>query len=124
MQQHKVQKTQFDITKACEDNLKQQILEIFHHEYVEGVDNENFGFAWNTILELLYHLYNSWGTITPRKMEDATYTIVTPYDTSNPRINLFVQIEKGVKIANAENTLFTNAEIMDKAYILIQKTGL
>ena len=71
--------TQFDITKACEDALKQQILEAFHNDYVEGVSNANVGFAQTTTIKLLNHIYDSYGTTTPSEMEDATNTMVTPY---------------------------------------------
>ena len=33
------------------------------------------------------------------------------------------QIEKGIKIAYAENTPFTNAHIIAKSYLLVLKTG-
>ena len=57
-------------------------------------------------------------------MEYSTNTMVTPYDPSNTITNIFIQIEKGVKIADTANTSFTNEQIIDKAYILVQKTGL
>ena len=57
VQQNRVHKTQFDITKACDDAPK-QILEAFHNYYVEGIAKENFGFAQTTTLELINHLYN------------------------------------------------------------------
>ena len=55
-------------------------------------------------------------------MDYATNTMVTSYDPSNPITNLFIQIEKGVQIADSKNTPFTNAQIISKAYILVQKT--
>ena len=53
VQQHKVQKKQFYITKARDDALKQHIIAAFHYDYVEGVANGIFGFANNKALELL-----------------------------------------------------------------------
>ena len=84
VQQHKVIKTQFDITKACDDSLKQQPLEAFHNDCMEGVSNANVGFAQTTTLELPNHLYDSYGTITPSEMEDSINTMITPYDPSKP----------------------------------------
>ena len=57
MQHHKVHKTHFYIIKACDDVFKQQIISAYHNEYVEGVANENVGFAQTTILEHLNNLY-------------------------------------------------------------------
>ena len=54
-------------------------------------------------------------------MEDAKNDMVTQYDPSKPNTNFFVQIEKGVKIANAANISFTNTQIIAKAYLLVQK---
>ena len=57
-------------------------------------------------------------------MKYATSDIVTPYEPYKPITKLIVQIYKGVKIANAAFTTFTNLQIIAKAYILVQKTGL
>ena len=53
---HKVKKMQFDITKACDDALKQKVLVALHDYNVEGVANENVGFAETTTLKLLNHM--------------------------------------------------------------------
>ena len=42
-------------------------------------------------------------------MEDATNTMVTQYNTSKTITKLFIQIERGVKIAYAANIPFVNA---------------
>ena len=68
MQQHNVHTTQFDITKSCDGALKKQILAAYCNDYVEVVFNANAGFAQTKILELLNHLYDSYGTITTIKM--------------------------------------------------------
>ena len=95
----------------------------FHNAYVEGLGNANTGFAQTTTLKLLTNLYDSYGTTTPREMEDATNTMVAPYEISNPITNMFIQIEKGVQIADASNTPFTNAHIIASTYVFYQKTG-
>ena len=55
-------------------------------------------------------------------MEDATNTMVTPYDTSKPITKMLIKIEKGVQIVDAVNIIFKNAQIIAKAYILVQNT--
>ena len=57
-------------------------------------------------------------------MKYYTNTMVTPYDPSETITKMFIQIEKGVKISDAENTPFKNAQIIDNAYILVKNTGL
>ena len=49
--------------------------------------------------------------------------MVTPYYPSKPITNMFIQIEKGVKIDNAENTPFTNEQTIAKEYLLVHKIG-
>ena len=71
-------KTQFGITKDYDDALKQQILSAFHNDYMEGLANENVGFAQTTTFKILNHMYNSYGKITPRQMDYSTHTMVTP----------------------------------------------
>ena len=55
----------FDITTACDDALKQELLAAFHNDYLEGLANANIGFATTTTLELINHIYNSYETISP-----------------------------------------------------------
>ena len=57
-------------------------------------------------------------------MEDSTNYMVTTYDPSKPITKLVVQIDNLVWIADAANNPFTNAQIIDTAYLLVQKTGL
>ena len=92
VQHHKLNQTQFDITKVCNESLKQQIMARFQNDYAEAVANANFGLAYTKTLKLINHLYNSYVTITPSKMEHTTNTMVIPYDTSKPITNCFVQI--------------------------------
>ena len=101
MQQNKIHKIEIDINKTSYDDLKQQILSASQNYYVEGVFNANNGFSHTTTLELLNHQCDSYGTITPSEMEDATNTMVTPYDPFNAIIELFIKIEKRVQIADA-----------------------
>ena len=96
LHQKKVNKTQFDITKTCDNALKQKTLSAFYNNYVEGLANENVGFAQYTTIKTLNHLYNSYGTITPSEMEDATSDMVVQYDPSKPITKLYLQIEKGL----------------------------
>ena len=57
-------------------------------------------------------------------MENATNFMVTLYDPFKPITKCFVQIYKGVKLYDSENTPFTNSHIIAKVYILVQKTLL
>ena len=56
LQQHKVNKAQSDISRDCDDVLRQKILAAFKNDYVEGAANENVGFARTTTLEILNHI--------------------------------------------------------------------
>ena len=97
------------------------MLSAFHNDYVEGVANTNIGFSQTTTLKLLNNMDNSYVTITTSEMENATTSMVNTYDTFKPITKLFVQIEKEAKIADSENTPFKNAQIIAKAYLLVQK---
>ena len=64
----------------------------FHNYSVEGVANENVGFEQTTTLELINHIYYSYGTTTPSETEDDTNTMIIPYGPSKPITKLFIQI--------------------------------
>ena len=74
----------------------------FYNDYDEGLANVNFGFAQTTTLKLINHLYDSYKIIIPSEMEGATKTTITPYYPSNPITKSFIQIDKGIKISDAE----------------------
>ena len=50
--------------------------------------------------------------------------MVTPYDPSKTITKMFIQIDKGLQIINAENTPFANSQIIDKVCIFLQNTVL
>ena len=65
VRQNKVHRKKFDITKSCDEALKQRIMVALHNDYMEVVANTSDGFTQTTTLELINYLYNSNETITP-----------------------------------------------------------
>ena len=90
---------------------------------MEVVANANIGFASTTTIVLLNYLCDSYGTITPCKMEDATNSMVTPYDNFMTIINLFFQIKKGEKSMMQQTTPSQMYKSLLRNNFWFKKTG-
>ena len=73
---------------------------------------------------MLQHLYDSYGDLTPKELEDNDEHMRVTYDATEPIEILYNQIEQAVDIAEAGQHPYTNAQILTRAYTLIFQTGL
>ena len=103
--------------------LKQQLLGAFDDMYLKAMKNTHVGYTNRTTMELITHLYNSYGNITQIDLNDNDVRMKTPYDITTPIENLFKQIDEAVAYADAGNSAFTVTQIVTAAYLLVFNTG-
>ena len=124
VRQHKVNLTTYREVHNTDRALKQIIIETFDDIYTDDLRDPNIGFTGTTAMALLTHLYDLFGNITAADLAKNDENMVTPYDSSTPITKLFSQIEEAVAYAEAGQTPFTQQQILQKAYLLILKTGI
>ena len=75
--------------------------------YFKALHNRITIFANVTTLQLIHHLYTTYGCIMPGNLTENYKRIRAPYNPSLPTKNLFDQIEDAVDLAAAANIPYT-----------------
>ena len=103
--------------------LKQQLLGAFDDMYLKAQKDAHIGYGNTSTLNLITHLYDSYGNITQIELSENETRMKAPYDITTPIENLFAQIDEAVEFADAGNAPFTAIQIVTTAYLLIFQTG-
>jgi hypothetical protein len=104
--------------------LKQQILAAVEDIYVRTLRNTHTGYTMVTTLQLLTHLYTTYGQLTPMAMQENDRQFRSAYNPAEPFEMLVQQIEMAQSFAAAGNQAYTAQQIVSNAYSLIHNTGM
>ena len=121
--QHKETLRAYHEVNRTDSALKQQLLSAFDDMYLKAQKQIHVGYSNRSTLQLLQHLYDSYGLISQMDLDDNKTRMKSPYDITTPIENLFAQIDESLEYADSGNSPFTNAQIVTNAYILIFSTG-
>ena len=77
-----------------------------------------------TLYDMLQHLYNNYGKITKDKLEKNRQEMNKAYNVTMPIENLFAQIKECVDFSDAARNPYLQTQILNNAFLLIQKTGV
>ena len=103
--------------------LKSQLIASVDEMYIKALRNRITGYAQTTTKQLLQHLFDTYGRLTPQDLKLNTERMNTPYNINSPIENIFEQIEDAIYIASIAQALFNNNQILNTAYTLIAKTN-
>ena len=124
VRQHKEQLRVYRLVENTELALKSQLIDTFDETYFRGLRNRHTGFFGATYLQMITHLYDSYGLITALDIIENEKRMDKPYDQSEAIEIYFDQVEDAVEFAEAGNSPFTNTQIVTKAFIQMFATGL
>ena len=109
---------------ATDKALKQQLLGVYDKMYLKTLQNRHMGFANVTTKQMLWHLYDNYGVITPTEHAENDMRMKKIFDSTMLIENLYEQIENAVEFAEAGNAPYMNAQIIATAYSLIFQQGV
>jgi hypothetical protein len=92
--------------------------------YVRTLRNTHTGYAMVTTLQILTHLYTTYGKLTPMAMQENDRHFCNPYNPAEPFEMMVQQIEEAQDFAAAGNQAYTAQQIVSNAYSLIHNTGM
>jgi len=113
----------FREVEAVDQTLKSLLLKCFDDKYFTSLKNTYTGFSNVTTLDILNHLYSSYGRIKATDLKTNTESMSTPWDPSNPIENLFKQIEDGQHYANCGHVPFSDQQLVNIGCNLVNDTG-
>jgi hypothetical protein len=109
---------------ATDKALQQQLINTFDEPYIQGLRDRHTSYNNVSAMQILTHLYTTYGVITPIDIEDNDAKMRAPFNPTQPIEVLFDQIETAVKFADAGNRSYNPDQVVSRAYLLILQTGL
>ena len=104
--------------------LKQQLLASVDDIYVRTLRNVHTGYARVTTLQILSHLYQVYGRLTPMAMQENDTRFRQAYNPSEPFELLIQQIEDAQAFAAAGGQAYSAEQIVSNAYNIVHHTGM
>ncbi len=122
--QHKERIRVFREVQGVNQALHQQIATAIEPRYLEAIRNTATGRIALPVRDILRHLYSVYGRVTPQKLQDRENAVQQMiYDPVNPIDGIFTAVNELVQYAAAANSPYTQAQIINLAYIILNCTG-
>lgn len=104
--------------------LKTLLLEAVEECYVNELRNRYTGYLGVSTLDIIDHLMDRYGKISPSALKENEDAMKEPIDTSVPIDVYFKRIDDAVQFAADGDTPFTTEQILHTAFHAILTTGL
>ena len=104
--------------------LKSQLIDTFDKTYFRGLRGRYTGFSGIIYVQMISHIYDSYGLITALDIIENEKRMDKPYDPSEAIETYFDQVGDAVEFAEVGNCPFTHTQIVTKAFIQMFPTGL
>ena len=109
---------------ATDKALKQQVIGAVNTMYLRTLSHRITGFANISTREMLTHLYNQYGRLSPADLQENDTRMRAQYDPNQPIEAFIDQIEGSMALAAAANAPYTSPQIVAIAYNTIFSTGM
>lgn len=90
--------------------------------HVEALKDTHTGYSQVNTMDLLQHLYDTYGNITALDIQDNHVNLNKPHDPNLPIDTLFKQVEDAGDFAAVAGAPFSDRQILDSAYLLMLGT--
>jgi hypothetical protein len=107
-----------------EQALKKQLADSMDPIYLRAVRDPYVGYNNLSLQELIAHIINLYGNITPPELKENDQRFNTLWDPNTPFKSLIDQIETAVDYADAGNQAYTPVQVVNTAFTLIFNTGI
>jgi hypothetical protein len=104
--------------------LRNQILLAIPADYLRELADPELGLGSVSCLQILTHLWTTWGTITQTELDANALRMAAPWHPPTPIDKLFTQLDDGVRFATAGNDTPSAPSVVRLGYNLVHATGL
>ena len=107
--------------KAC----RKQIAEAIEPPFLRGCRPAGAtGLTTVPVRTILEHLFTNYGRLTDKEIEDNDTAFRKEWSTDDSFENIIVQIDDCAEMAETAGSPYSDAQILNNAYNLVQKTGM
>ena len=107
-----------------DDALKTQLIDAVDEPYISELRNKYTGFMGITTRDMVDHLLDRYGKITPADLKDNERRMNEPLDGSQPIDIFFKRIDNAVQYADDGNTPYTPQQILQTVFHAVNATGM
>ena len=124
IQEHKEQRHLYDTITNVDLALKKLVLAAIDDVYLNEKKHRYTGYLNISTLDLLTHLMQRYGKITPLAIKQNKTLMEEPLDTSQPIDVYFRRVDDCVQFAVDANSPFSAQQILETAYYAVIASGL
>lgn len=118
------QKSRHQLWTTVDTCLKQLLIAATDDRFLAGMKHATYGYALCSCFQLMEHLVNNHGRITPEMLATNETTMRQPWAPSAPIEHLFTQLDDGQAFATSGAAPYTDAQLVNYGYAIISATGL
>lgn len=104
--------------------LKKMLLAACPDIYLSAIKNPRTGYATVTTLQMMNHLWATYGEIKPEDLDQNLITMATQWHPSSPLETLYLQIDDGIAFALAGESPIDDGTAVRIIYKIIFDTGV
>ena len=121
---HKAMQQIFRTYDELDKDLKTQIIQATPLCYINAKRHRTLGFATVTSLDLLTHLWTTYGTITQAELDENVKRMNTPWSPPTPVETLFTQLAEASDYAIAGGDQMNEIFCVRAGYNIVYNNGL
>lgn len=121
---YQVHVQQHELYQRVATQLKAQLIAAVEGIYIAALSHIDFGFGEVTPIQLLVHLKDTYGTLSPEDLEKNRAALSTPWNPDAPLENLWARITEIQRIATAGNAPIPDVAAITLTLAMFEKSGL
>jgi hypothetical protein len=115
---------EFTTCQAVKESVKQQVLNAVDNIYLQDLEDDVFGYADVTIIEILQHLRTTYGTLTANDLETNRNKLTEPWNPDEPFENIWKRIKIIRAVAIAGNEPLSDSVTIELTLVSLDKAGV
>ena len=121
---HNNSRVDFSMYHKTQVALKSQLLAAVNDAFVNELNDPLWGYGQVSGLQLLTHLHETYGRITPDQLDENAATLDREWNPEDPLERLWQGIRECCSFALASDDAITEAFAVRKTLIVFEKTGV
>jgi hypothetical protein len=121
--EHQENRRVFDNHHNMDGALKTQVIDTIQATYLSEMRNKYTGYLGVTTRDLLGHLLDRYGKITPADIEDCKSRMNEPIDSTQPIDIYFQQVDECIQYAADGRVAFLAEQILQTTYHAVSTSG-
>ena len=114
----------YDTFTTTIGSLKKQLLEAIPREYINALEHPLHGFSEVTLAEIIDHLVNTYGVVTPEDLEENEAAISVEWNPSHPTESVFDNANLCRIFADENGEAITDAKTVRMLLRVFEKSGV